>query len=80
MIYYYILTSIEVDLDLSLCLDTSTLSYQLPLVDKMLLKVFLSAFSVFIALFSSLFFFFFSASISGLAIHCLYFVCMVVLL
>lgn len=38
MIYYYILTSVEANLDLSFHLDTSTLSYQLPLEDKMLLS------------------------------------------
>lgn len=44
---YYILTSVEVDTDLSLHLDTSTLSYQVPLADKILLKQFSGLLSMF---------------------------------
>lgn len=73
MIYYYILTSVEANLDLSFHLDTSTLPYQLPLEDKMLLKVFLSAFSVFIALSSCLYFWCVYLTIgNSLFIFCLY--------
>lgn len=47
MIYYGILTSMEGDLDLSLHLAISTLSYQVPLADKILLKQFSCLLSMF---------------------------------